>query len=87
MWFQERFELLFCADFCADGLTSLPVHTYTHQSLHRSDTNHRLTLFTAACSYLGFVDLYGTAFSDNYAASGFGSHMALPIIRDRCVAK
>ena len=37
----------------------------------------------AACSYLGFVDLYGTSFSDTYAASGFGSYMALPIIRDR----
>jgi 20S proteasome alpha/beta subunit len=29
------------------------------------------------------VDLRGTAFTENYAASGFGTHMALPIIRDR----
>ena len=36
-------------------------------------------------SYLGFVDLYGTSFSDNYAATGYGNYLALPIIRDRFV--
>ena len=34
-------------------------------------------------SYLGFLDLYGTTFSENYAASGYGNYLALPIIRDR----
>lgn len=34
-------------------------------------------------SFLGFVDLIGTCFTDNYIATGFGMHMALPLIRDR----
>jgi 20S proteasome alpha/beta subunit len=34
-------------------------------------------------SYLGYVDLYGTSFSENYAASGYGNYLALPLIRDR----
>lgn len=34
-------------------------------------------------SELGYVDLYGTTFSDNYIATGFGSHFGLPLIRDR----
>ena len=34
-------------------------------------------------SHLGYVDLYGTMFSDNYIATGYGNYMALPLIRDR----
>lgn len=34
-------------------------------------------------SYVGYVDLYGTAFADDFAATGFGTHVALPIIRER----
>ena len=37
-------------------------------------------------SYLGFVDLYGTSFAEDYAATGYGNHLAMPLIRDRCVA-
>ncbi len=32
---------------------------------------------------LGYVDLRGTAFSEDYLATGFGAHMALPLIRER----
>lgn len=31
--------------------------------------------------YLGYVDSIGTAFSDNYITTGFGSHLALPLLR------
>ena len=34
-------------------------------------------------SHLGYVDLYGTMFSDNYIATGYGNYLALPLIRDR----
>jgi 20S proteasome subunit beta 7 len=34
-------------------------------------------------SHLGYVDLYGTTFSDDYIATGYGNYMALPLIRDR----
>ena len=36
-----------------------------------------------ARSHLGYVDLYGTMFSDNYIATGYGNYLALPLIRDR----
>ena len=38
-----------------------------------------LSLFD--CSFLGAVDLYGTTYTDNFIATGFGAHMALPLIR------
>jgi 20S proteasome alpha/beta subunit len=34
-------------------------------------------------SHVGYVDLYGTTFTDDYVATGFGTHLALPIIRSR----
>lgn len=34
-------------------------------------------------SHLGYVDLYGTTFSDEYIATGYAAHLALPLIRDR----
>lgn len=34
-------------------------------------------------SFLGYVDLIGTCFTDNYIATGYGLHLALPLIRDR----
>merc|ERR1719245_1506418 len=33
-------------------------------------------------AYLGFVDMLGTNFTDNYMATGMGGHMALPILRN-----
>jgi 20S proteasome alpha/beta subunit len=32
-------------------------------------------------SVLGYVDLIGTTFSDNYMSTGYGSHIALPLLR------
>ncbi|OMH82027.1 Proteasome subunit beta type-4 [Zancudomyces culisetae] len=32
-------------------------------------------------AFLGFVDLYGTTFVDNVMATGYGAHLALPILR------
>jgi len=31
--------------------------------------------------YLGSVDLYGSCFEDNFGATGYGSYMAMPILR------
>lgn len=33
------------------------------------------------CSTLGYIDQLGTAFSDDYACTGFGMHLAMPLIR------
>lgn len=31
--------------------------------------------------FLGYVDMYGTSYSDPYICTGFGSYMALPLLR------
>jgi 20S proteasome subunit beta 7 len=33
------------------------------------------------CSFLGLVDMLGSSFTDNTVASGFGLHLAQPILR------
>lgn len=33
--------------------------------------------------FLGYIDQYGTHFTENFCATGFGMHMAIPLIRDR----
>jgi len=37
--------------------------------------------FADGKSYLGYNDMYGSAFEDNYLATGYGGHISLPIIR------
>ena len=34
------------------------------------------------CSFLGFTDLQGTAFEENFVVSGLGLHLSMPIIRN-----
>lgn len=34
-------------------------------------------------SFLGFVDKIGTTYEDNYIATGFGSYLAMPILREK----
>lgn len=34
-------------------------------------------------SHLGYVDLFGMTFDDDYIATGYGNYFALPLIRDR----
>ena len=40
-------------------------------------------LIVAGPDFLGFVDKIGTTFQDNFIATGFGSHLSLPILRDK----
>ena len=39
--------------------------------------------FRDGAATLGYLDHLGTAFSDDFSATGFGADLALPIIRDR----
>lgn len=32
--------------------------------------------------FLGYIDLYGSSYQDNIAATGFGSHLAVPLMRN-----
>ena len=34
-------------------------------------------------AFLGYVDLIGTAYEENFIATGFGAYLAMPIIRER----
>lgn len=36
--------------------------------------------------FLGYVDLIGTAYEENYIATGFGAYLAIPLIRERWTA-
>lgn len=33
--------------------------------------------------FLSYVDLYGTTFADDYIATGYGAHLAIPILREQ----
>ncbi|RYY72670.1 hypothetical protein EON63_20575 [archaeon] len=33
--------------------------------------------------FLGYVDLIGTAYEENFIATGFGAYLAIPLIRER----
>lgn len=33
--------------------------------------------------FLGYVDLYGTTYEEDYIATGFGAHIALPLLREQ----
>jgi 20S proteasome alpha/beta subunit len=32
-------------------------------------------------SFLGFVDLYGSNYTDDHLATGYGAHLATPLLR------
>ncbi len=37
----------------------------------------------AVSSFLGFVDLYGSNYKEDVIATGYGAHLAIPILRKR----
>jgi len=78
-------------DFCrADGRVLHPEEIYSYlcrvmyQRRNKGDpywnslvvAGHR-----AGKSFLGYVDLVGTCYEDDFITTGYGSHLALPIIR------
>jgi 20S proteasome subunit beta 7 len=34
-------------------------------------------------SFLGYLDMIGTAFTDDFVATGYGKHLAIPLLRKR----
>lgn len=38
---------------------------------------------TTLSPYLSYVDLYGTTYTDDYIATGYGAHLAIPILREQ----
>ena len=39
--------------------------------------------FSDGRPFLGFVDMIGTSFEEDFLATGFGGYLALPLIRER----
>jgi len=38
---------------------------------------------TSTAPFLGYVDLIGTAYEEDFIATGFGSYIAIPLIREK----
>ena len=77
-----------------DGYTKSPseIHSYLRAVMYqrRNKGNplwNQLLVggFRDEKPFLGYVDLIGTAYEENYIATGFGAYLAIPIIRDRWV--
>jgi len=75
-----------------DGYTRSPaeVHSYLRAVMYqRRNKGNPLwnQLLVAGCRggkpFLGFVDLIGTSFEENFVATGYGGYLALPLIRER----
>jgi len=74
-----------------DGISRTPseIHSLLTRVLHhyRNKANPLYnSLITAGSEdngdmFLGLVDLYGTNYVDNYIATGFGLHIAMPLLR------
>ena len=79
------------AEFAMDDGATLPpsaLHNWlTRVMYQRSSKMDPLWNSVVVCgfrggkSYLGASDLYGTQYEENYAASGLGRHLAIPMLR------
>eukprot|EP00474_Spongospora_subterranea_P008506 CRZ08964.1 hypothetical protein [Spongospora subterranea] len=92
--FQEILEFvkqLTVSDWALDDgniLSSSEIFSFLTRKLynHRSKVNplwNQLLIagFDEGKGLLGYIDLYGTSYKDNVAATGFGCHLGIPILR------
>lgn len=75
-----------------DGYSRSPTEIYNYLRTvmyQRRNKGNPLwnVLLVAGCRdskpFLGYVDMIGTAFEENFIATGFGGYMALPLIREK----
>jgi 20S proteasome subunit beta 7 len=75
-----------------DGYVKSPkeIHNYLRAILYQKRNkgnplwNQLLVAGTHKNScFLGYVDLIGTAYEEDFMATGFGAHMAIPLIREK----
>ena len=94
--FQQILEYLKeieVSDYCADdgnSLTPSELHTYLTRVLYnrRNKMNplyNKLVIagFEGGEAYLGTVDDIATSYTGNFIATGFGHHLAIPLMRDQ----
>lgn len=83
-----------CGAFCSlddfttgDGVRTSPRELYaylTRVMYERRNKGDPLwnSMLLAGADFLGFVDLQGTAFEETQIATGYGRHLALPLLRN-----
>ncbi|KAG8463549.1 hypothetical protein KFE25_003822 [Diacronema lutheri] len=81
------------AEYCVDDgstQTSAELHSYLTRVMYQKrckfDPLWNMLLvggFRNGEAYLGYTDLYGTHFEDNFLATGLGMYMALPLMRNQ----
>jgi len=80
-------------DFCEDDGSSLNARE-VHSVLARILYNRRSKMdplwnqlvvggFAEGEGFLGLVDLYGTSYTENIVATGYGAYLAIPILRNK----
>jgi len=90
---KDALEDLAISDFCKDDgykLAPKEVYSYLSRVLYnrRSKVDPLYNWLVVGGvkdkqSFLGYVDLYGSAFEDDFIATGYGAYLAMPIIRKR----
>jgi 20S proteasome subunit beta 7 len=92
-YIQNLLQMLTIEDFNWDDgsrLTPKEIHNYLSRVLYnrRSKINPLWNqILTAGYhngqSFLGFVDYYGSTFEEDFASTGYGTYLAMPLIRKR----
>eukprot|EP01084_Bolivina_argentea_P067141 122345_1 len=88
---EEYLENLEEENFCYDdgvSLTAPEIHSYLTRVCYnrrsRVDPFYNQIAIGGIVNnrpYLGYTDLFGTTFVDNYVATGFGAHFGYPLLR------
>ena len=75
-----------------DGYSRSPseIHNYLRATMYQRRNKFNplwnqliVAGFHNSKQFLGYVDLIGTAYEENFIATGFGAYLAIPIIRER----
>lgn len=90
---MDTLHELVLEEHCADDdakLTAKEIHSYLGRIMYnkrnKMDPLYNRILIAGhkedGQSFLGYLDQFGTQFEEDFFATGFGTHMALPLIRD-----
>lgn len=89
----EQLDLLALEDYCCDDgctYTATDIYSYLTKLMYQRRNKFNPlwnNLLVAGMKdgepFLGSVDLIGTQYEDNHIATGFGAHLAMPILRKR----
>jgi len=84
-------EEILTSDFCHDdghSLSPSEIHSYLSRVMYnrRNKFNpyyNQLIVggFREGKSFMGYIDMVGTSYEENYLATGYGAYIALPLIR------